>query len=151
MGDFIEKVYHASEIIVATGNVLAKIDWTGKYTDSKLSDQDIQYIGKATNVEQYFKRFIETVKDNILKNIKDINSIKWIIKSFDETINLHILVREVGKFLEKYLKLDLIKKYPQFKHHINKQNINYYKTIIIEITNHDKIIFVANLSVESFI
>ena len=47
------------------------------YKINSISNKDIQYIGQAKNIEQYVKRFIEIVKDNVLKNVSDINSIKF--------------------------------------------------------------------------
>ena len=91
------------QIISATCKVLAKIDWTGNYVLDKISDKELQFIGEARTPEQYFRRFIEIVKDLVLKKISNINSVKWNVKGFDETISLHYFVREIGKILEKFI------------------------------------------------
>jgi hypothetical protein len=139
------------QTFTATCKVLVSIDWFGNYTIQKITDKEIKYIGQSLNVDQYFKRFIEVVKDNVLKNVSNINCIKWNIKGFDEGISLHLLVREIGKIIEKYLKIELTQKYPQFGHQINKKSINFNKTLVVEIYNNDKLIFLSNISVESFI
>ena len=139
------------QIIATSCKVLANIDWFGYHTIHSITDKEIQYVGEAKNIEQYLKRFIEIIKDTVLKNISNINGIKWNIKGFDETIGLHLLIREVGRILEKFIKAKLIKKYPYDTYNINKHNINFDKTIIIEITNNDKIILIANISLEPFI
>ena len=147
MTDF-SKTY---QIVVASCKVLTRVDWTGNYIIDKITDKELQYIGEARNVQQYLRRFIEIVKDKVLKNISNINFIKWHVKGFDETISLHFLVREIGKILEKFIKLELTKKYPQFAYDINKHNIDFNKTLVVEITNNNKIIFIANLTVEPFL
>ena len=151
MSTIIEKFTKNYQIISATCKVLVDIDWFGNYKINSISNKDIQYIGQAKNIEQYVKRFIEIVKDNVLKNVSDINSIKWHIKGFDETISLHMFVREVGKILEKFIKSYLKKIYPYYAYHIDNHNTNFDKTIVIEITNNDKRIFIANITVEPFI
>ncbi len=139
------------QIISATCKVLAKIDWTGNYILDKITDKELQYLGEARTPVHYFKRFIELVKDHVLKKISNINSVKWNVKGFDETISLHYFVREIGKILEKFIKLELTNKYPQFAHDINKRNIDFNKTLVVEITNNDKTIFIANITVEPFL
>lgn len=139
------------QIISATCKVLARIDWTGNYILDKITDKELQYIGEARTPEQYFKRFVEMVKDHVFKKLSNINSVKWNVKGFDETISLHYFVREIGKIMEKFIKLELTNKYPQFAHDINKCNIDFNKTLVVEITNNDKTIFIANLTVEPFL
>jgi len=139
------------QIISATCKVLAKIDWTGNFILDKITDKELQYLGEASTLIQYFKRFIELVKDHVLKKISNINSVKWNVKGFDETISLHYFVREIGKILEKFIKLELTKKYKQFAYDINKRNIDFNKTLVVEITNNDKTIFIANVTVEPFL
>ena len=138
-------------IITATCNVLAKIDWFGNYTIHKITNKDLQYIGNAKNIEEFINRFIEIVKDNVLKKVSNINSIRWNIRGFDETNGFHFLIKEVGKILEQFIKLELTKKHPYYAYEINKHNTNFDKTIVVEITNNNKIIFIANISVEQFI
>ena len=151
MSELINRVSKNYKIFAASCKVLANIDWFGNYVIHTITDKELQYISEARNVEQYINRFIEVIKDNVLKNVSDINTIKWNIKRFDETISLHFLIREVGKILEKFIKLELTKKYPYHVYHINKHNINFDKTIVIEITNDNKTIFLANINVEPFI
>lgn len=139
------------QIIAATCKVLSNIDWNGYHTLHNITNKDIQYIGEAKNIQQYLKRFIEIVKDNVLKNISNINDIKWKIKGFDDTIGLHLLIREVGKILEQFIKYKLTEKYSYDAYHISKHHINYDKTIIIEMTQNNEIILIANISVEPFI
>jgi hypothetical protein len=151
MTDFVPNFTKTYQIISASCKVLAKIDWSGNYIIDKISDEELQFLGEAKTPEQYFKRFIEIVKERVLKKLSDINYVKWHVKGFDETISLHYFAREVSKILEKYIKLELTKKYPQFVHHINNHKIDFNKTLIVEITNNDKTIFIANINVEHFI
>lgn len=139
------------QLVVANCEVFYDMDWIGNYTDYALTDKDIQYIGQVKNTKEYCKRFEEIVKDSVLKNISDINNIKWNVKMFDENINFHIFVKEIGKKLEQFIKDTLTRKYPHYANHINKCNIDYNKTIVVEIFNNDKIIFVANLDIPPFI
>lgn len=139
------------QIFAASCKVLSRIDWLGNHHIHSVTEKDIQYIGEARNVNQYFRRFIEVIKERVLKNVSNINTVKWNVKGFDETISLHFLIREVGKILEKFIKAELTKKYPYYSYNINNHNINFDKTIVVEITNNDKIICIANITVEPFI
>ena len=140
------------QLIVASCKVLYELDWIGNYTNlHTLTDKDIQYISQVKNANEYCKRLEEIVKDRILKNISDINNIKWNVKMFDENISFHIFIKEIGKKLEQFIKDTLTKKYPYYANHINKCNIDYNKTIIVEIFNNNEIIFVANLDIRPFI
>lgn len=139
------------QVFAATCKVLSRIDWLGNHHIHSVTEKDLQYVGQATNIDQYLKRFIEIVKERVIKNISNINDVKWNIQGFDETISLHLLIREVGKILEKFIKIELTKKYPHYAYLIDKNNINFNKTLVIEITNNDKIIFLANITVEPFI
>ena len=146
-----------SEVVKTYQNIgakckfLANIDWIGNYKIHSISEKDIQYIGEARNIDQYLKRFIDLVKELVLKNVSDINTIRWNIKGFDESISLHFLIREVSKILEKFIKIEVTKKYPYLSDRIDKHTTNFNKTLIIEITKNNKIIFLANLSIEAFL
>lgn len=60
------------KVVCATCKVLLQVDWFGNYKINSISDKELQYIGEATNVEQYFKRFIEIIKDNVLTMLNGI-------------------------------------------------------------------------------
>ena len=151
MSEIVNRVTKNYQFLSATCKVLATTDWFGNYIINNITDKDLQYIGESRTVEQYIQRFIEIIKDSVLKNVSDINTIKWKIKGFDETISLHFLIREVGKILEKFIKIELTKKYPYYANQIDKHNTNFYKTLVIEITKNNKTIFIANMSFEPFI
>jgi hypothetical protein len=116
-----------------------------------MNDKDIRYIEEIKNAETYFKRFEEIVKDKVFKNISNINTIKCHVKLFDENISFHLFVKKVSKILEQFIKDTLTKQYPYYAYHINKHNINFNKTIVVEITDNDKTIFVANLDISPFV
>jgi len=139
------------QTFAATCNLQANIDWLGNYKINKITNQELKYLGEARNIEQYMKRLVEVIKDNVLKNVSDINTVKWNIKGFDENISLHFLVREVSKILDKFMKKKLIQKYPYIANNINKSYIDFNKSLVIEITNNNKIIFLANISIQSFL
>ena len=62
------------------------------------------------------------------------------------------LSRETDReILEKFIKSYLKKIYPYYAYHIDNHNTNFDKTIVIEITNNNKRIFIANITVEPFI
>lgn len=97
------------QIFAATCKVLSRIDWLGNHNIHSVTEKDLQYIGKASNIEQYLKRFIEIIKDRVIKNVSNINTVRWTIKGFDETISLHLLMREVSKILDNFMKIELTK------------------------------------------
>lgn len=151
MTQIIRNVTKTYQLITATCNILYNIDWIGNYTLHKITDQDIQYMGQARNLHEYLKRFEETVKDKIFKNIPNINSIKWNVKMFDENISLHLFVKQIGKIIEQFIKDTLTKQHPYYADYIRKHNIDFNKTIVVEITNNNKTLFVANLDIHPFL
>ena len=151
MTQLADKITKTYQLISVTCQVLYNIDWMGNYSLYQITDKDMEFIDKASTIKEYFKRFEELVKDKILKNYSNINTITWNVKMFDETISLHIFIKEIGLIIEQYIKTTLTKKYPRYANHINKINTDYNKTIIVEIFNNDKIIFAANLDVAPFL
>jgi len=138
-------------VICATCKVLLQVDWLGNQKIHKICDQDLKYLGEARTIEQFFKRYIEVIKDNILKNVSNINDVEWSIKYYDETISKHLLYIEVCKILEIFIKKELIKSSPNYEYMINNIVIDHRKSIIVEITNRSKIINISILNVESFL
>jgi hypothetical protein len=115
------------QIFSATCKVLSRIDWLGNYHLNSVTEKDLQYVGQAKNVEQYLKQFIDIVKVRILKKISDINTVKRNIKGLDETIGLHLFIREIGKILQKFIKIELTKNILIMlkTKGIDKHNINF--------------------------
>jgi hypothetical protein len=138
-------------VICATCKVLLQIDWFGNQKIDKICDQDLKYLGEARTLEQYFKRYTEIIKDNILKNVSNINDVEWCIKCYDEHIANHLLYIEVCKILEIFIKKELIKSYPSSEYMINNHIIDHKKSIIVEITNKSKIINISVINVQQFL
>ena len=147
MTDFV-KTY---QVFATTCKVISRIYLLGNHHIHNLTEKDLQYVGKSRNVQQYSNRFIEIIKERVLKNVSDINKIRWTINGFDETISLHLIIREVRIILENFIKIELTTKHPHYAYHIDKHNINFNKTLVIKITNDDKIILIANLTIEPFL
>jgi hypothetical protein len=136
------------QIVYATCKVVLKVDWLGYQEIHKICDQDLKYLGEARTIELYFQRYIEVIKDNILKNVSNINDVVWSIKCYDERISEHLLYIEVCKILEKFIKKQLIKSHPNRADMINHCHMDHRKSIIVEITNKGKLINISVLNVD---
>ena len=70
---------------------------------------------------------------------------------FDKNISLHLFINQIGQIIEQFIKDTLTKQDPYYADYICKHNIDFNKTIVVEITNNNKPIFVANLDIHSFL
>jgi len=139
------------ETICSTCKVLLQFDWLGNQNICRIQDEDLKYLGKARTIDQYFKRYIECIKENILKNINNINHVEWSIKCYDETISQHLLYIEACKLLDSFIKKEFIKCNPNRISMINNMDIDHRKSIIVEITNKGELLNISVLNVQQFL
>jgi hypothetical protein len=79
------------------------------------------------NTNHYILSFIDHIKENIIKNCKDLNQVSIELLTFDSDNILHRLIISVSKFINEYLK----KKHP----------ISYNQSVFVVVTVESKIKF----------
>jgi hypothetical protein len=101
------------------------------YEVSKLVDikEELKYF---TDVNNYIRCFIEHLKNNVIKKLPNLNSVKIELSIFDRDNILHRFVILISNMLHDLLKL--------------KKKLNFYKSIIVSVEYENKLIFMGNLN-----
>ena len=101
------------------------------YEVSKLVDikEELKYF---TDVNNYIRCFIEHLKNNVIKKLPNLNSVKIELNIFDRDNMLHRFMIVISNMIQDLLKF--------------KQKINLCKSIIVSVEYETKIIFIGNLN-----
>ena len=101
------------------------------YEVSKLVDikEELKYF---TDVNNYIRCFIEYLKNNVIKKLPNLNSVKIELKIFDRDNMLHRFMIVISNMIQDLLKF--------------KQKINLCKSIIVSVEYETKIIFIGNIN-----
>jgi hypothetical protein len=101
------------------------------YEVSKLVDikEELKYF---TDVNNYIRCFIEHLKNNVIKKLPNLNSVKIELKIFDRDNMLHRFMIVISNMIQDLLKF--------------KQKINLCKSIIVSVEYETKIIFIGNIN-----
>ena len=132
MTELVQRFTKKYDMYCVTCDLLLDVNMLGYPVLRDVLHTNIRLINDITNMNQFMMRIVELIKDNILRNMRDISKIRWNIKCFDECVSLHWLIKDVARVLEKYI-----------KHIVHIPPINLDKTIVIDITNNEKIIFMV--------
>ena len=118
-----------------------KVNWKYKslFTDDyqiiNISDieKEIFYCYDST---QYIMRFIEILKERVIRYLPDLNEVKLIISVFNKDNIIHRLLIDAY-----YLLSNILTKH--FK------NINFYKSIFTTIKYKDKVVFAGHINIQN--
>jgi hypothetical protein len=127
---------------IIISKVLYNVDLFGNYVNTQIINKELHCVQRTINIEQYINQFIDTVKNNVLRHVSDVTTIKWNITVFDETIRLHCFAKNITNQLLSFMRTKL---------RYNEYVINFNETLVIEIINKKETIFLANLICEHFI
>jgi hypothetical protein len=83
------------------------------------------------DIQEYLRILIENIKDNIIRELPDINLVDVQIMIFNKEFLLHRLVIKIHEFLQK---LDIIRK------------INLHEKIIVSIHHRGENVFIGSFS-----
>ena len=84
--------------------------------------------------DQYIKRFIEVMKERIIKKLPELNKVKIILGIFDKNNMWHRFMITTIQMLTKILKIE--------------RKINFYKSVFVMIKYENKQVFIGNLNFE---
>lgn len=118
-------------------HIHSKIKWKystklNDFEDIKISDLNRE-IGYCYGSNQYIMRFIEVLKDKVIRNLPELNEVKIILGIFDKNNILHRLMVEIYYLINDILKRANIKK-------------NFYKTIFTIIKYKGEVVFIGDIS-----
>jgi hypothetical protein len=103
----------------------------------KVSDieREIKYCDSST---QYIIRFIDMLKDRVIRILHNLNEVKIMIGVFDKNNILHRLMVGAYNLICNILKRDV-------------KNKNFYKTIFTIIEYEGRVVFIGNISFDDII
>lgn len=101
------------------------------YEVSKLVDikEELKYF---TDTNNYIRSFIEHLKNNVIKKLPNLNSVKIELNIFDRDNMLHRFIIVISNMIQDLLRL--------------KEKICICKSIIVSIKYENKLIFIGNLN-----
>ena len=101
------------------------------YEVSKLDDikQELEYY---KNTDAYIKGFIDYIKQNVIKKVKNLNLVKIELAIFDKDVILHRLIITVANMIKDILKC--------------KEKIDFYKSVIVFVKYENEIVFMGNIN-----
>jgi hypothetical protein len=99
--------------------------------DIKLDNLEKEIIYCKNDVD-YIKRFIEHIKERVIKKCKNLNSVKIMLATFDKNNLMHKIIIVISKMMQNLLQI--------------KEKMDIYKSIFIVIEYECKIVFTGNLN-----
>ena len=84
------------------------------------------------NCDDYIRSFIEHIKDNIIKNLKNLNSFQIHLAIFDENNILHRFIVKISNMIQDLLQY--------------KEKICFNKSVFVYIIYENNIVFTGNIS-----
>ena len=105
-------------------------------TDVNADDIKLDNFEKETiyckNDIDYINRFIEHIKDKVIKKCKNLSSVKIMVATFDKDNMIHKIIFLVTNMLTSLLKI--------------KEKINIYRLIFVVIEYEGKIVFTGSVN-----
>lgn len=83
--------------------------------------------------DEYIKRFIESIKDKVIKYLPNLNNVQIILGIFDKDNLIHQIMVTIITMMSKILKKEISK-------------INHYKSIIVVIKYEGKDVFIGSIN-----
>jgi hypothetical protein len=101
------------------------------YEVAKLDNiqQELEYY---KNTDAYIKGFIDYIKQNVIKKVKNLNSVKIELAIFDKDVILHRLIITVANMIKDILKC--------------KEKIDFYKSVIVRVQYENETVFMGNIN-----
>jgi hypothetical protein len=111
-------------------NVVYKLGFI-EYQDIRVEDidEEIQY---CRDTKEYIQRFVEFIKDNVIRKYKDLDKIRIRVKCFDKQNSIHRFVATIADIIKQLL-------------HI-QDNIEMYKSILVYVFYGEERVFVGHLN-----
>jgi hypothetical protein len=84
------------------------------------------------NDVDYIKRFIEHIKERVIKKCKILSSVKITLATFDKNNLIHKIIIVIANMMKNLLKI--------------KENVNIYKSIFVVIEYEGQTVFMGDLN-----
>ena len=115
-------------------NVSCKVYYKQGFLDYEVSKLDNIKEQKLyfKNCDDYIRSFIEHIKDNVIKKLKNLNSLEINLAIFDENNILHRFIIKISNMIQDLLKY--------------KEKICFKKSVFVIVTYENNIVFTGNIS-----
>ena len=124
-------------------NLHSKVHW--KYTSNFKDDFEIiklEDVWREENccygVNQYIKKFIEVMKERVIRYLPELEKVHIILAIFDKNNLFHRLAISITDMMNKILNL-------------KRRKLDYYKSIFVIINYDDKNVFMGSLNFEGLV
>ena len=119
--------------MIKTDSISCNIKHTKNYFNEVNEITNLEHkIKYFTNTNLYIKSFIDYIKNNIIKNLENLNLVKINLEIYDKNNILHILIIKVTNIIHDLLKIK------------NKISIN--KSVFVSVTYNDEIKFIGHIN-----
>ena len=102
------------------------------YEDDITLDNLEKEIIYCKNDIDYIKKFIEHIKERVIKKCKNLSSVKIMLATFDKNNVIHKIIIVIANMMKNLLKI--------------KEKVNMYKSIFVIIEYEGRIVFTGNLN-----
>ena len=100
-------------------------------TDIKVDNLKKEIIYCKNDIE-YINRFIEHIKETVIKKCKNLNSVKIMLATFDKNNLIHKIIIVIANIIKNLLKI--------------KEKVNIYKSIFVVIEYECQTVFMGELN-----
>ena len=111
-------------------NVVYKLGFI-EYQDIRVEDlqEEIQY---CRDIKDYIQRFVEFIKDNVIRKYKDLDKIRIRVKLFDKQNSIHRFVAAIADIIKQLLQI--------------QDNIEMYKSILVYVFYGEERVFIGHVN-----
>ena len=115
-------------------NISCKVYYKEGFFDYEVSKLDNIKEEKLyfKNCDNYIRSFIEHIKNNVIKKLKNLNLVQIYLAIFDENNILHRFIVTISNMIQDLLKY--------------KEKICFKKSVFVYVTYENNIVFTGNIS-----
>ena len=131
MKTYLEKGFYAK-------SASCNVRYNKSFIKNEMNEDDVQLCNLekdliyCKNDVDYIKSFIEYIKEKVIKNCKNLNSVKITLSTFDKNNMIHTFMVAIITMMKNLLQI--------------KEKSNVYKSIVVMIEYEDQTVFMGNLN-----
>lgn len=133
----------ADKQLIYYEHLYSKVHW--KYTSYLKDNFDIIKLEDVYSeqsycygTDQYIKKFIESIKEKVIRYLPELNKVKIILGTIDKNNIFHRIIISVYNIMLRILKRKI-------------SQINIYKSIFVIIEYKDNVVFIGNISFDGLL
>ena len=131
MNNYLQKGFYAQKASCDVCYNMSFLQNEINETDIKVDNLKKEIIYCKNDIE-YINRFIEHIKDTVIKKCKNLNSVKIMLATFDKNNLIHKIIIVIANMMKNLLKI--------------KEKVNIYKSIFVVIEYECQTVFMGELN-----